>query len=46
MAIDYAVIDGQGHIGHRPDEDGVLPIDFPDDDTLFKLADPKDRCLP
>ena len=46
VAVDDAMVDGQRDIGHRPDEDRVLPIDLTDDHALLQLADAEDRGLP
>jgi Na+/proline symporter len=45
VTVDDAVVDGEGDVGHRQDDDRVLALHFADDDALFELADAKDRGL-
>src|SRR5438045_3480543 len=45
MPVNDAMVDGQSHIGHRPNEDSVLTIHLAHHGTLLELADAEDRRL-
>src|SRR6185312_13114055 len=46
VAVDDAVVDGQGHISHRQDDDRVVAVDFADGNALPQFPDAEDRGLP
>src|SRR6185312_9888666 len=46
VAVDDAVVDGQGHISHRQDDDRVVAVDFADGNALLQFPDAEDRGLP
>src|SRR3954467_8408927 len=45
-AVDDAVVDGQRHVSHQPNQNGVLRADIAHHDALPELADAEDRRLP
>src|ERR1043166_5733344 len=46
VTVDHAVVDGEGHIGHRVDQHRVAAIHRAYDDALLELADAEARGLP